>query len=199
MIWIVLLVAIAALVGYRFLNRVSVDHLPESFVVFALETTGPDPERHEIVEIGAIRVGRDLVVQDSFRSLVSSSAVIPRRVTELTGITQSAIDSEGKPLAEVLTAFTAFAGELPLVAYNADLGMAFLGAAAQRSGVAIGNRITCSKKMASRAWPERKSQGLSELAKVDKAVGAAAHRILDECRKVLSVYVAAASRLGTAD
>lgn len=198
MVWIALALAIAALAAYRFSSRVSVDHLPESFVVFALETTGPDPERNEIVEIGAIRVGRDLVVQDSFRSLVRSYATIPRRVTELTGITQSAIDSEGKPLAEVITAFAAFVGDLPLVAFNADHGMAFLGNASRRSGVSIANKVSCARKMTNRAWPDRKTQSLSELAKGDSTTVEGQNRALDDCRKVLAVYLAAASRLGEA-
>lgn len=198
MIWIALAVLVAALVAYRLKNRIDVDHLPETFLVFAVETTGPDPERHEIVEIGALRVGRDATVLDSFRSLVRSSTPIPGRVTELTGITQLAIDREGRQLSDVVRAFSAFIGDQPMVAFNADHGMAFLGNASQRSGISIPGKVSCAKKMSNRAWPDRKSQSLSELAKGDKAVGDGKHRILDECRKVLAVYLAAASRLGEA-
>lgn len=200
MIWIALAVLIAALVAYRVMNRVDIDHLPDSFLVFVLETTGPDPERHEIIEIGAIRVGRDATVLDTFRSLVKPAATIPGRVTELTGITQLSIDREGKPLPEVVREFKAFVGDLPMVGFNADLGMAFLGNASQRSGASITNEVSCARKMTNRAWPERKSQGLSDLARSDKAIdksnSAPKHRVLDDCRKVLAVYLAAASRLG---
>lgn len=205
MIWILLLLAIAAFAAFRLLNRVKVDHLPESFVVFVVETTGPDPERHEIIEIGATRVGRDSVVHESFRALTRTSAIIPRRVTELTGITQSIIDSEGKPLPEVIAAFNEFIGDLPLVAFNADLGLAFLGNAAKQSGVSFTHKVVCARKMANRAWPERKGSGLSDLAKSEnpakneKSIGEATHRVLEDCRRVLAVYLAAASRLGTAD
>ena len=199
MIWIALAVLVASLVAYRVHTRVDVDHLPQSFLVFALETTGPDPERHEIIEIGALRVCRDKTVLDSFRSLVKPSTTIPGRVTELTGITQLAIDREGKPLSDVMRAFTAFIGDQPMVGFNADLGMAFLGKATEGSGVSIPNKVSCARKMTNRAWPERKSQGLSDLAKGDKASGEGKHRVLDDCRKVLAVYLAAASRLGKAD
>jgi len=198
MIWIALAVLIAALVAYRIHTRVDVDHLPQTFLVFAVETTGPDPERHEIIEIGALRVGRDATVLDSFRSLVKSSATVPVRVTELTGITQLAIDREGKPLSDVVRAFTAFIGDQPMVGFNSDLGMAFLGNASRRSGISIANKVSCARKMTNRAWPERKSQSLSELAKGDKTSGEGQNRALDDCRKVLAVYLAAASRLGEA-
>jgi len=196
MIWIALAALLAALIVYRLKNRVDVDHLPQTFLVFVLETTGPDPERHEIIEIGAIKVGRDATVLDTFRSLVRPATVIPGRVTELTGITQVSIDREGKPLTEVVRQFSAFVGDLPMVGFNADLGMAFLGNATQRSGSSLTNQVSCARKMTNRAWPERKSQGLSELAKSDKSAGEAKHRVLDDCRKVLAVYLAAASRLG---
>lgn len=198
MIWIALAVLMAALVAYRIHTRVDVDHLPQTFMVFAVETTGPDPDRHEIIEIGALRVGRDAAVLDSFRSLVRSSATVPVRVTELTGITQLAIDREGKPLSDVVRAFTAFIGDQPMVGFNSDLGMAFLGNASRRSGVSIANKVSCARKMTNRAWPDRKSQSLSELAKADSASSEGQNRALDDCHKVLAVYLAAASRLGEA-
>jgi len=197
MAWIALLVAIAALVWMRLSKRVNVDHLPSSFVVFDLKTTGPDPERHEIIEIGALRVDRDSTVHESFRTLVRPSRAVPIRVTELTGITQNAIDAEGKSVAEALAAFTAFIGDLPLVSFNADLGMTFLANAAQRNSVPIRNQVACARKMAARAWPDRKVHDLSGLAKDDKPADVASHRVLDDCRRVLSVYLSAASRLGT--
>ncbi len=198
MIWIALAVLMAALAAYRIHTRVDVDHLPQTFMVFAVETTGPDPDRHEIIEIGALRVGRDAAVLDSFRSLVRSSATVPVRVTELTGITQLAIDREGKPLSDVVRAFTAFIGDQPMVGFNSDLGMAFLGNASRRSGVSIANKVSCARKMTNRAWPDRKSQSLSELAKADSASSEGQNRALDDCRKVLAVYLAAASHLGEA-
>lgn len=198
MIWIALAVLIAAFVAHRIHTRVDVGHLPPTFLVFSVETTGPDPDRHEIIEISALRVGRDATVLDSFRSLVRSSATVPVRVTELTGITQLAIDREGRPLSDVVRAFTAFIGDQPMVGFNSDLGMAFLGNASRRSGVSIANKVSCARKMTNRAWPERKSQSLSELAKADTTSGEGQIRALDDCRKVLAVYLAAASRLGEA-
>ncbi len=198
MIWIALAVAIAALVAYRLSQRVNVDHLPQSFVVFGLTTTGSDPDRHEIIEIGALRVERDATVMDSLRRLVTPSRDIPARVTELTGITQIALNREGKPLEAALREFREFIGELPLVSFNADVDMNFLVNATQMSGISIKNPLSCARKMAHRAWPDRKGHGLAELARADKSGVLAEHRVLRDCRQILSIYLAAASRLGTA-
>lgn len=197
-IWIALLLAVAAFGAMRYFNRVNVDHLPRSFVVFDIETTGIDPSRHEIIEIGAIRVNRDSPTQESFRCLVRTNNVVPLRVTELTGITQSELNAEGKRMVEALREFNAFIGELPLVSFNADLGMSFLAQAAQKNAVSIPNPVSCARKMAHRAWPDRKGHGLAELARVENIDEDAIHNVLEDCRRVLAVYLAAASRLGTA-
>ena len=198
MIWIALAVLIAALVAYRLHKRVDVDHLPQSFVVFGLTTTGSDPDRHEIIEIGALRVARDSTINDSFRCLVTPSRDIPLRVTELTGITQIALNREGKPLETVLREFSEFIGELPLVSFSADVDMNFLGNATQKSTISIKNPLACARKMAHRAWPNRKGDSLAELANAEKSGVEAKHRVLRDCRQILSIYLAAASRLGTA-
>lgn len=80
--WI-LIVAVAAFVIYLLRSskkqKVSLEHLPEQFVVFDLETTGLSPEKNEIIEFGAIRVHRDSVNHDTFQQLVKPSRKVPKK------------------------------------------------------------------------------------------------------------------------
>lgn len=166
--------------------------LTEQFVVFDLETTGLDPSRCEIIEIGAIRVNRDSNMHDTFEALLKPSIPIPARITEITGITNAMVEAEGEEPAKALAEFKAFVGMLPLVAYNADFDMAFLRSAGERHGVKIGNRITCALKEARRAWPGLPSYKLADLAARGNLDVSGTHRALKDCQLALIVYASAA-------
>ncbi|HUA86271.1 MAG TPA: 3'-5' exonuclease [Bryobacteraceae bacterium] len=171
-------------------------YVPERFVVFDLETTGLDPSRHEIIEIGAIKVNRDSDVHESFQTLLRPTKRISTRVTEINGITQEMTDRDGEPAAEGIKAFLDFIGDLPLVSYNADFDMDFLRASARRHRLLFHNRATCALKMARRAWPGRESYRLSDLARDGNLSTEDAHRALGDCKRTVIVYMAAASKLG---
>ena len=198
--WVVV-IALVALVIYflrsRRVPQVSIAHLPERFVVFDLETTGLDPEKHEIIEIGAIRVNRDSINHDTFQSLVKPSKKVPKKITELTGINQSMLDTDGEPIESALRDFASFVGDLQLVSFNADFDLAFLHNAAAKHSLAFTNPVSCALKMARRAWPGRKSYRLADLAKDGNLSSDGTHRALGDCQRALIVYTAAASKLGT--
>ncbi len=179
------------------ISRRSLDHLPVQFIVFDLETTGLNAEKDEVIEFGAIRVNRDAKHHEVFQTLVRPRKTIPTKITELTGITQSMAESEGKQLTDALQEFEAFIGDLPLVSFNAEFDMAFLNNAARQHGMQINNPVSCALIMARRAWPERKSYRLADLAKDGNLSTKDSHRALGDCQRALIVYTAAASLLGT--
>lgn len=172
-------------------------HLPERFVVFDLETTGLDPEKHEIIEIGAIRVHRNSTQHDTFQSLVKPIKKIPKKITNLTGINQAMLDADGETLEAALKGFMEFVGDLNLVSFNADFDMAFLRNAAAKHSIPVVNPVSCALKMARRAWPGRKSYRLVDLAKDGNLSSDGTHRALADCQRTVIVYTAAASQLGT--
>ena len=172
--------------------------LPERFVVFDLETTGLDWSKHEIIEIGAIRVNRDSTNHDTFQALVRPTRKVPKKITELTGITQEMLEADGDPIAKTLREFLEFAGGLPLVSFNAEFDMSFLAKAAQQAGVVVSNEVSCALIMARRAWPGRQSYRLADLARDGNLGNDGAHRALEDCKRTLVVYVAAAAKLRVA-
>ncbi len=198
--WILLILVVVAL-GFYFKSRAKstsrISHLPERFVVFDLETTGLNPEKHEIIEIGAIRVNRDTTDHETFQSLIKPSKKVPKKITEITGIRQDMLDTDGKPLESTLREFLDFAGDLHLVSFNADFDMAFLERATAASSLNVRNSVSCALKMARRAWPGRKSYRLSELAKDGNLSDRDTHRALGDCQRTLIVYAAAAAKLGS--
>jgi DNA polymerase III epsilon subunit family exonuclease len=170
--------------------------LPLSFVVLDLETTGLNPNRDEIIEIGAIRAILNSEHHATFQTLVKSTCRVPPKISKMTGITQAMVDSEGIPIADALGQFIEFIGDLPLVTFNAEFDMGFLCAAAKRNGITISNRYACALKRARRAWPGLASYRLTELAKMGNLSDDDTHRALGDCRRALIIFISATSKLG---
>jgi DNA polymerase III epsilon subunit family exonuclease len=200
--FLILLIVIAVIAyfvmrkGKTGLQQVPTDLLPDTFIVFDLETTGLNASRHEIIEVAAIRFKKGTTTHDTLQSLVKPKKSVPQKITDLTGITQEMVDCDGEPVHEVLEAFAAFVGDLRLVSFNAEFDMAFLQAAAKDGGLrAFSNPVSCALQMARRAWPKRKSYRLDDLASDGQFQKGAAHRALEDSRRALIVYAAAVAEL----
>ena len=102
--------------------------------VFQTVTTGHSPHVHDIIEIAAIRI-REGSIAESFSTLVNPGRPIPFSMQTECGITDDMVVSSPH-LKEALEAFISFAGDLPLVAYDADQEMNFILAAAAKYGLA---------------------------------------------------------------
>lgn len=180
------------------LQQISIDNLPDSFVVFDLETTGLDASQHEIIEIAAIRFTKSTNTHDTLQGLVKPKQPVPQKITELTGITQEMLDRDGEQIRDVLGEFKSFVGNLRLVSFNAEFDMAFLQAAAKGNGLrTFKNPTSCALKLARKAWPGRKSYRLDDLASDGEFKSGTAHRALEDARRALIVYAAANAALKT--
>ncbi len=171
--------------------------VPERFVVFDLETTGLDAARHEIIEVGAIKVNRDSARHDGFQCLVKPKKRISKRITQINGISQQMVNDEGEPLDAVLKDFVEFIEDLPLVSFNAEFDMGFLRAAASRHGITFRNHVSCALELARQAWPGRESYKLCDLARDGKLPSEGAHRALEDCKRTIFVYMGACARLSS--
>lgn len=199
--WLVLIVfTVVAFFFIRRKCRPDLSVLPERFIVFDLETTGLKPEQHEIIEFGAIRVNRDAKHHETFQALVKPKKKIPKKITQITGITQDMVDHEGQPLDSILPEFLRFISDLPLVSFNAEFDMAFLEAAMAQCepSTHLNNQVSCALRMARRAWPGRKSYRLADLAKDGGLSLEANHRALGDCQRALIIYTSAAAKLRSA-
>ena len=96
----------------------------KNYVCVDLETTGLNPKKDRIIEIGAVRV-RDGKVTDTFQQLICPRQQIEERVEKLTGITQQ--DLEGKPsIQEILPQIGEFLGEDILLGHSILFDYSFL-------------------------------------------------------------------------
>lgn len=103
----------------------SLNTLVDDYVLVDIETTGLSPQRDEIIEIGAIKVRNNKII-DTYNSLINIKKRIPYFITELTGITTDMIFSQGRDRSEVLQEFMDFAGDSIIVGHNVNFDINFI-------------------------------------------------------------------------
>ena len=92
------------------------DLMETEFVVFDIETTGLSPKEDKIIEISAVKV-KGGMIGESFDTFVDPGVPIPKKITELTSITDSMV--EGAPDQNTaVKRFLDFVKDRPLVAHN---------------------------------------------------------------------------------
>ena len=178
-----------------FYKRPNIQHLPEPFIVADLETTGLDSNKHEIIEIAAIKVNRDSNNHVFFTGLVKPKKKIPAKITSITGITNEMVETDGEAIESIIPQFLNFIEELRLVFYNAPFDMSFLNKAASDLGIKIKNPISDALTMSRQAWPNLPSYKLTDLAKMGNLDTSGAHRALEDCKMTMTVYGAASTLL----
>ncbi|MCK0096379.1 3'-5' exonuclease [Yoonia sp. F2084L] len=108
-----------------------------TFVVFDSETTGLDPQKDDVVQLGAVRVvnGR-VILAETFDTLVNPGRPIPAQSTRVHGIDDTMV-ADAPDFAAVHETFRAYTADAVLVAHNAPFDMAFL----NRGGVGFENPV----------------------------------------------------------
>ena len=97
------------------------------YTMLDIETTGLNPYRDHVTELGAVKVRANKVV-DEFSQLVvyPRSNHVPSFITKLNGITEDLLLEKGKPVKEAMTAFRTFIGDDIVIGYNVNFDLNFL-------------------------------------------------------------------------
>ena len=96
----------------------------KDYVIVDLETTGLSPVKNEIIEIGAIKVQNNEIV-DRLDILVKPENRVNYFISNLTGITNEMLE-DAMDIKEALKIFSEFASDSTLMAHNANFDMSFL-------------------------------------------------------------------------
>ncbi|WP_349674399.1 3'-5' exonuclease [Lacrimispora sp.] len=130
-----------------------------SYVAVDLETTGLDPKRDKIIEIGAVRV-TDGKAEDTFECFVNPYRNLEERVISLTGITDSQLEP-ASGIESIIDHFLDFAGKLPILGHHIIFDYSFLKRAAVNKGLCFERQGIDTLKLARRFMPEDRSKSLS--------------------------------------
>lgn len=156
-----------------------------SFCVLDIETTGLSAQQHEITEIAAIRVREGFEIEAEFQCLVKIKGRVPWHITQITGIHDRMLQSEGKPLPAALRQVHDFSCGRLAFAHNARFDRSFLNTAAQRLGWLEEFKLECSIPVFKRLLPGRRGYGLGAVADCLNVRSGGAHRALADCRMLV--------------
>ena len=156
------------------------------YVVLDLETTGLEPSKDRIIEIGAIKVRNKKVVEE-YGTLINPQMEIPQRIIELTGISNEMV--QGKPcITEVLGELLDFCEELPLLGHNLMFDYSFLKHQVVNAGMEFEKKGMDTLKLARILLPELPSRSLQNLRIHYEIFQKDAHRALEDSRTTYLLY-----------
>ncbi|MCY4081592.1 MAG: exonuclease domain-containing protein [Caldilineaceae bacterium] len=145
---------------------------PHTFVAFDLETTGLNPKRDAIIEIGAVRFQQG-GPRDYYSTCINPGRPLPVRIQQITGIRPA--DVAGAPaIEEVIPEILGFFGNgtQAVVAHSAGFDISFLRAA----GVKLKAPVLDTHELATILLPGQDSYSLGELCRALLIPLTTAHR-----------------------
>lgn len=130
------------------------------FCIVDIETNGSKPSRHQIIEIGAVKLCNGHIV-GTYESLVYCKD-IPEQIQEITGI-RTELTLAAPPLSKVMHEFRTFLGDAVFVGHDAKFDYNFVSAMMERVGLdSLLNRSLCTIDLAERTI-ESERYGLAYL------------------------------------
>ena len=157
------------------------------YVIVDIETTGLEPEKSEIIEIGALKTEGPKET-DVYTTLIDPKCDIPEKIVSITGISREM--TLGKPdIKKALSDFLDFSAGKVLVAHNVDFDIPFLRYHAEKHlKKSFNNKTVCTLKLARILFPQLKNHKLHTLAEHLGVPVLNRHRAMGDCETTLHVW-----------
>jgi DNA polymerase III subunit epsilon len=155
----------------------------DRWIALDLETTGLDPTRDRIVEIGAVAIHHgEIVLHDYFHRVLSGSGTITAENRIVHGVTAEE-QYDGAALADALEALVGWVGDAPFVGFFTEFDVKFLRTAiASHTNKAAAKSFAANhidvQRIAPGLFPEVKAKSLGEWSKAMKTPIKKQHRAL---------------------
>ncbi len=159
----------------------------KDFVIVDLETTGLSAKKDEIIEIGAIKVNNNEII-DTMDLFVKPKNPVPSIITNITGITNEML-KDACNIETVMVKFLNFIENYPLVFHNARFDMSFLNSAMNSLyNQSIQNNFIDTLVLSRKLISNVPNYKLGTLASYFDISYDGAHRSLRDCQITLDVY-----------
>ncbi len=162
--------------------------LDDEYICFDLETTGFNAKSDKIIEIGAVRVKNNEIL-DEFCTFVNPNTYIPERITEVTGITSEMV-ADAPSEKDAIEQFIKFCGDDPvLVAHNANFDVSFIKDACERLKINFEFTFVDTVPISRALIMSAKNHKLDTIAKILKIPEFNHHRASDDARALAYIFI----------
>lgn len=157
----------------------------EIFVAIDVETTGFSPVENELIEISAIKYkGTDKIA--TFSTLIKPKALIPYRITDITGITNEMVKNSPQ-VEKVMPELIEFIGNSPIVAHNANFDYKFIQSYSNNSFSK--NKVIDTVAISRKMYPNLPNHKLGTIAKQIGITEEGFHRAEFDCECCAKIYI----------
>ena len=156
------------------------------YVVLDLEMTGLSAKTDQIIEIGAVKI-KDNQVVETMECLVNPRCKIPTRVVKLTGITDEMVQS-GRDRDEAMRELLVFIDGQVLVGQNINFDYSFLKQWAVNHKCPLEAKACDTLKLARMLLPAEQPKKLENLCQYFGIERAREHRALDDALETWQVF-----------
>lgn len=163
-----------------------INEFPSDYTVVDIETTGLSPASCEIIEISALKVRNDEIV-DSFSSLVKPTKKINSFIVNLTGITNEMVENAPK-INTVLSEFVKFVSDDFILGHNVNFDINFIYDGMMKYLKKEFTNDYIDTMRLSRRHCDLKKHNLKSLAKHYNISLKGHHRALTDCKITYDVY-----------
>ena len=157
--------------------------LEETFIALDLETTGLNPDREQIIQIGAVKFRNDQVL-DRFDTFVNPGRAIPDFIQRLTGIRPDQV-SRAPSFSSVSHGLEQFLEDHPIVGHNIPFDLRFL----ETHGLPLVNSRYDTWDLASFLLPRSTEYSLGSLARQFGLEHQRAHQAIDDADATRQLFV----------
>ncbi len=170
-------------------NKTNINEIKfvDDYVLVDIETTGLSPVDDDIIEIGAIKVKNNQII-DTYNELIKINRKLSIFITNLTGITDEML-KDGKCPEVVLKEFVEFTGDNTIIGHNVNFDLGFLrNKCLKYLDYNLRNSYVDTMYIARRLVPDSKNHKLGTLAEHFNISYEGAHRGLRDVEITYFLY-----------
>ncbi len=161
--------------------------LRDQYVVFDIETTGVNPRKSKIIEIGAVKI-KDGEVIDKFSEFINPQVPISYKTTELTSITDDMV-IDAPTIDVILPKFMDFCMDSILVAHNAIFDTAFIKYNCHSLGLEYDFTHVDTMEVARYLHPNNARFNLDAVCKMENVVNEHHHRAIADAEVTAKIFL----------
>lgn len=158
-----------------------------SFTALDVETTGLSPDRHRIIELGAVKYIDGAAVQE-FNSFIRIDSPVPANITALTGIDDGML-ADAPDEGAVIGRFLRFADTPVILGHNLRFDYGFVKTAAVRQGYEFEKAGIDTLALARRFHPELESRNLTAMCGCYQIDPGRSHRAFCDAKAAAELYL----------